>query len=69
MSKHSGTIHVTWAQCPNRDCQSREWRAWDVDFKEDEFWCGTCETPLGQPIFYCPADTRHKCKAMKPRKR
>src|ERR1041385_542135 len=52
----SGTIHVTWGQCPSRECESRGWKVWDVVYDEDQFWCGTCERPLTRPIFelHCP---------------
>jgi hypothetical protein len=51
---HSGTISVTWAECPNVDCDSRAWATWDVVFDGDRFRCGTCQTHLGRPIFVCP---------------
>lgn len=51
---HTGTISVSWAECPNVDCDSRAWAVWDVIFDGDRFQCGTCSTPLGRPIFVCP---------------
>ena len=67
---HSGTIRVTWAQCPNRDCQSRAWDVWDVDFEQDQFCCGTCGRKLLQPVFLCtlidiqvcPLIAKKKCR-------
>jgi hypothetical protein len=54
MPRHSGTLHVTWAVCPNKECQSRDWDAWDVDYDHDKFKCGTCGMKLSKPIFLCP---------------
>jgi hypothetical protein len=50
----SGTISVTWAECPNVDCDSRAWTTWDVDYYADKFKCGTCQARLGRPIFAGP---------------
>jgi len=50
-NSRSGTIKVTWSQCPNRECVSRNFDKWDVNFDDDEFCCGTCETALERPIF------------------
>lgn len=46
-----GHIRVTWMRCPNRQCPSREFAYFDVDFEGDEFWCGTCERRLRKPVF------------------
>ncbi|QOR55513.1 MAG: hypothetical protein UMS36scaffold28_3 [Phage 59_13] len=51
-SPHSGTIRISWAQCPNRECPSRDWDYWEVDFVEDAFSCGTCELSLERPLFF-----------------
>lgn len=50
--QHSGSIRVTWAQCPNRECPSREWESWQVDFWGDMFACGTCDVALERPLFF-----------------
>ncbi len=55
----TGTIGVSWAECPNVDCQSRDWTTWDVVYKGDRFQCGTCQTHLGRPIFVCPIKTKN----------
>ena len=46
-----GHVKVTWMQCPNKKCPSRTFDFWDVDFVNDKFWCGTCETDLRVPCF------------------
>jgi hypothetical protein len=48
----SGHIRVTWTLCPNRNCNSHEFEIWDVDFKADRFWCGTCIIELMPPCFF-----------------
>lgn len=47
----SVTLKVTWAQCPNRDCDSRQWEKWDIQVVGDIFCCGTCEATLERPVF------------------
>lgn len=47
----SGSIRVTWAQCPNAECASRDWAVWNVDFHESVFTCGTCDHRLMPAIF------------------
>lgn len=50
-SPRSGSVRVDWSVCPNPDCSSRDMAYWNVDYKEDDFWCGTCESKIGKPIF------------------
>lgn len=52
LNRHSGSIRVTWAECPNRSCASRNFGEWNVDYEGDSFFCGTCETPLERPLFF-----------------
>ncbi len=51
---HAGTIRCTWCVCPNQMCASRDWPHWHIDYKQDEFWCGTCLTQLQKPMFCIP---------------
>lgn len=55
-----GTIHVSWASCPNRECPSRLWDIWDIDYEEDRFECGTCGEKLMRPIFLSQASVREQ---------
>lgn len=49
-----GTIRVTWSECPNKTCKSRDWDHWDVVYEGDQFECGSCQKKLMRPMFYCP---------------
>lgn len=74
-SRHSGSIRVTWAECPNKLCPSRNFEYWNVDYHGDSFCCGTCETPLERPLFFPNATGRWeeilcaKCREFIPEKR
>jgi len=57
---YTGCIRVTWATCPNKECASRDFMYWDVEYSKDEFWCGTCELLLQVPIFCLPVNGKHK---------
>ncbi len=56
----SGTIRCTWLQCPNAKCESQKWDHWDIDFEADRFNCGTCQQPLGKPLFTCPLANKER---------
>lgn len=56
----SGTIRCSWAVCPDNLCSSRDFGYWDIEFEQDEFWCGTCELILQKPIFCLPKNGRKK---------
>lgn len=58
----SGALRCTWATCPNKECPSRNFAFWDIDYERDSYWCGTCEILLQQPIFCLPANGKHKGK-------
>ena len=55
---YTGTVHITWAECPNAQCRSREWLTWDVVYYGMNFKCGTCQTPLGLPLFVSPVQNK-----------